>query len=148
MSVKGVVSSVKNRERVSGSTFWRHSWHCSAYLPREVALARLTDSQLPTQQARSLENMIRAKIDNNNGTTGKPGSWQRVQDSQRSSPNPSGAHSAQDVATPHTAPVSPLHDQYIGHGRKDRRRMPGISKTQRRIKASSTPALLDRDHER
>ncbi|KAF7417529.1 hypothetical protein HZH68_000182 [Vespula germanica] len=65
MSVKGVVSSVKNRERVSGSTFWRHSWHCSAYLPREVALARLTDSQLPTQQARSLENMIRAKIDKN-----------------------------------------------------------------------------------
>ncbi|KAL2740941.1 spermatogenesis-associated protein 13 isoform X3 [Vespula squamosa] len=63
MSVKGVVSSVKNRERVSGSTFWRHSWHCSAYLPREVALARLTDSQLPAQQARSLENMIRAKID-------------------------------------------------------------------------------------
>ncbi|KAI4488593.1 hypothetical protein M0802_011483 [Mischocyttarus mexicanus] len=63
MSVKGVVSSLKNRERVSGSTFWRHSWHCSAYLPREVALARLADSQLPAHQARSLENMIRAKID-------------------------------------------------------------------------------------
>ncbi|KAI4484493.1 hypothetical protein M0804_007059 [Polistes exclamans] len=66
MSVKGVVSSVKNRERVSGSTFWRHSWHCSAYLPREVALARLADSQLPAHQARSLENMIRAKIDKRN----------------------------------------------------------------------------------
>ncbi|XP_043497685.1 spermatogenesis-associated protein 13 isoform X3 [Polistes fuscatus] len=147
MSVKGVVSSVKNRERVSGSTFWRHSWHCSAYLPREVALARLADSQLPAHQARSLENMIRAKIDNNNATSSKAGSWQRGQDSQRSSPKPSGAHSTQDVATPHTAPVSPLHDQYASHGRKDRRRIPGISKTQRRIKASSTPALLDRDHE-
>ena len=31
MSKKGVVSSVKIRERVSGSTFWRHSWHSSAY---------------------------------------------------------------------------------------------------------------------
>ncbi|KAI4488591.1 hypothetical protein M0802_011481 [Mischocyttarus mexicanus] len=85
----------------------------------------------------------------NNATSSKSGSsWQRGQDSsQRSSPKPSGAHSTQDVATPHTAPVSPLHDQYASHGRKDRRRIPGISKTQRRIKASSTPALLDRDHE-
>lgn len=46
-------------------------------------------------------------------------------------------------------PLQPLHDQrsnaYTG---KERRRIPGLSKAQRRIKASSTPALLDRDVER
>lgn len=46
-------------------------------------------------------------------------------------------------------PLQPLHDQrsaaYFG---KERRRIPGLSKAQRRIKASSTPALLDRDVER
>lgn len=45
--------------------------------------------------------------------------------------------------------LQPLHDQrsnaYTG---KERRRNPGLSKAQRRIKASSTPALLDRDVER
>lgn len=36
----------------------------------------------------------------------KPGSWQRGQDSQRSSPSPSRPYRTQEVATPHTAPVS------------------------------------------
>ncbi|EGI59546.1 hypothetical protein G5I_12329 [Acromyrmex echinatior] len=59
MSEKGAVLSSKNRERVSGSIFWRHSWHCSAYLPRESSLTKLTNLQL----VRSLENMARAKND-------------------------------------------------------------------------------------
>lgn len=43
----------------------------------------------------------------------------------------------------------PLHDQRSSaYSGKDRRRIPGLSKAQRRIKASSTPALLDRDVER
>lgn len=43
----------------------------------------------------------------------------------------------------------PLHDQRSNaYSGKDRRRIPGLSKAQRRIKASSTPALLDRDVER
>lgn len=43
----------------------------------------------------------------------------------------------------------PLHDyRTSGHGGRERRRIPGLSKAQRRIKASSTPALLDRDHDR
>lgn len=56
MSEKDIVS-LKNRERVSGSTFWRHSWHCSAYLPRESSFTRLANP------VRSWENMARAKID-------------------------------------------------------------------------------------
>jgi len=59
MSEKGAVPSSKNRERVSGSIFWRHSWHCSVCLPRESSLTRLTNLQL----VRSWENMARAKTD-------------------------------------------------------------------------------------
>ncbi|XP_066585015.1 uncharacterized protein RhoGEF3 isoform X2 [Prorops nasuta] len=56
----------------------------------------------------------------------------------------------QDMATPHTAPVSPLHDKYssTGHSSKERGRRTSTGlggKSQRRIKASSTPALLDHD---
>lgn len=43
----------------------------------------------------------------------------------------------------------PLHDyRTSGHAGRERRRIPGLSKAQRRIKASSTPALLDRNHDR
>ena len=46
-------------------------------------------------------------------------------------------------------PLQPLHDQRSNaYSGKERRRIPGLSKAQRRIKASSTPALLDRDVER
>ncbi|XP_020285856.1 spermatogenesis-associated protein 13 isoform X3 [Pseudomyrmex gracilis] len=136
MSEKSALSSAKNRERVSGSTFWRHSWHCSAYLSKESSLAKLGNP------ARSWENMARAKTDNNKST-----SWQRGPDSQRSSPSPSRLHRVEEV-TSHTAPVSPLHDyRTSGHAGRERRRNPGLSKAQRRIKASSTPALLDRDHD-
>ncbi|KAG5320378.1 SPT13 protein, partial [Pseudoatta argentina] len=75
-------------------------------------------------------------------------SWQRGQDSQRSSLSPSRLRHTQEAATSHTAPVSPLHDyRTSGHAGRERRRTPGLSKAQRRIKASSTPALLDRNHD-
>ncbi|EZA51686.1 hypothetical protein X777_08870 [Ooceraea biroi] len=58
MSEKDSAASLsKNRERVSGSSFWRHSWHCSAYLPTESSLARLTSLVC------SWENMARTKTD-------------------------------------------------------------------------------------
>ncbi|XP_046420190.1 uncharacterized protein LOC124179639 isoform X1 [Neodiprion fabricii] len=68
-------------------------------------------------------------------------------DSQRSSPSPNRSFIAgPEIPAPHTAPVSPLHEQQPGgHGLKDRRRAPTLNKAQRRAKASSTPALLDRD---
>ncbi|XP_078051254.1 rho guanine nucleotide exchange factor 3 isoform X1 [Augochlora pura] len=138
MSEKGVVPTLKNRERVSGSIFWRHSWHYSAYLSRELSFSKLNSP------VRSWDNMAPTKTDNNN----KGGSWHRGQSSQRSSPSPIRRHHVQDVAAPHTAPVSPLHDQRsTAYPGKERRRIPGLSKAQRRIKASSTPALLDRDVE-
>ncbi|XP_026669321.1 uncharacterized protein LOC108624996 isoform X4 [Ceratina calcarata] len=95
----------------------------------------------PHQRSLSLPKSF---LTHNTEGNNKSGSWQRGQNSQRSSP--SRLHHTQETATPHTAPVSPLHDQrsYLS---KERRRIPGLSKAQRRIKASSTPALLDRDVE-
>ncbi|XP_014470070.1 PREDICTED: uncharacterized protein LOC106742017 isoform X2 [Dinoponera quadriceps] len=100
----------------------------------------------PHQRSLSLPKSFLAH--NTTNSNNKSGSWQRGQDSQRSSPSPSRPHRAQEAATPHTAPVSPLHDHRTsGHAGRERRRIPGLSKAQRRIKASSTPALLDRDHD-
>ncbi|XP_034186585.2 rho guanine nucleotide exchange factor 3 isoform X2 [Osmia lignaria lignaria] len=98
----------------------------------------------PHQRSLSLpKSFLTHNTDSNN-----KGSWQRGQSSQRSSPSPSRLHHTQEAATPHTAPVSPLHDQRSNaYSGKERRRIPGLSKAQRRIKASSTPALLDRDVE-
>ncbi|XP_076378147.1 uncharacterized protein LOC143259498 [Megalopta genalis] len=58
MSEKGVVGTLKNRERVSGSIFWRHSWHCSAYLSRELSFSKLNSP------VRSWDNMAPTKTDN------------------------------------------------------------------------------------
>lgn len=57
MSEKGVVTTLKNRERVSGSIFWRHSWHCSAYLSRELSFGKLNCP------VRSWDDMAPAKTD-------------------------------------------------------------------------------------
>ncbi|XP_077267562.1 rho guanine nucleotide exchange factor 3 isoform X4 [Temnothorax americanus] len=99
----------------------------------------------PHQRSLSLPKSFLA----HNTADGRSTSWQRGQDSQRSSPSPSRLRRrAQEAAASHTAPVSPLHDyRTSGHAGRERRRIPGLSKAQRRIKASSTPALLDRNHD-
>ncbi|KAL0125257.1 hypothetical protein PUN28_004412 [Cardiocondyla obscurior] len=96
----------------------------------------------PHQRSLSLPKSFLA----HNTADGRSTSWQRGQDSQRSSPSPSRLRRTQDAAS-HVS-VSPLHDyRASGHAGRERRRIPGFSKAQRRIKASSTPALLDRNHD-
>ena len=55
-SVKSVVSQIKIRERVSGSTFWRHSWHSSSYLNKDLSSGSSAPLSGPVG---SLENMTR-----------------------------------------------------------------------------------------
>ncbi|XP_025268401.1 uncharacterized protein LOC105252011 isoform X2 [Camponotus floridanus] len=107
----------------------------------------LTDDIILDPHQRSLS-LPKSFLAHNTADSNKSGSWHRGQVSQRSSPSPSRLHRVQEAATSHTAPVSPLHDyRTSGHAGRERRRIPGLSKAQRRIKASSTPALLDRNHD-
>ncbi|XP_043469994.1 uncharacterized protein LOC122503188 isoform X3 [Leptopilina heterotoma] len=94
----------------------------------------------PQQRSLSLpKSFLAHNINESNvGTT----SWRRGQESQRSTPSPRRYRDL-DVPVPHTAPVSPQHEPHVTAYGKDRRR--AFGKNQRRVKASSTPALLDRD---
>ncbi|XP_015606220.1 uncharacterized protein LOC107272983 isoform X2 [Cephus cinctus] len=119
----------------------------SAPAQREDSLASGTTLD-PHQRSLSLPKSFLTHNSNESNTNSNVGSttWSRGIESQRSTPSPNRLH-PHDATAPHTAPVSPLHGQQLsGHG-KERRRAPALSKAQRRIKASSTPALLDREHE-
>ncbi|XP_053597025.1 uncharacterized protein LOC103576107 isoform X2 [Microplitis demolitor] len=70
----------------------------------------------------------------------------RTEGSKRSTP--STRLKPDDLSFPHTAPGSPSHGHHSisrETSTERRRKTLGISRNQRRIKASSTPALLDRD---
>ncbi|XP_012269249.2 uncharacterized protein LOC105693719 [Athalia rosae] len=110
------------------------------------------DSPLdPQQRSLSLPKSFLARNDLESRSSSNAGStpWHRgFNDYQRSTTSPNNCPIQQDIQPPHTAPVSPLHEHLGGlHGLKDRRRAPTLNKAQRRAKASSTPALLDRDQD-
>ncbi|XP_063987773.1 mucin-2 isoform X2 [Diachasmimorpha longicaudata] len=70
--------------------------------------------------------------------------WHRNDGSRRSTPSPNTLH-PDAPSSPRTAPGSPSPGHQSIPRNMERRRGTEISRTQRRIKASSTPTLLDHD---
>ncbi|KAK0182228.1 hypothetical protein PV327_000389 [Microctonus hyperodae] len=134
-------STVKLNNR---NAFWRHSWHSTCVHLRNTKIQR---KDLLRVTGRSLDNMLGIKDDRNEDIQTTSTSWRRADGSRRSTPSPNYLH-PDNLSSPHTAPGSPSHGQQSiprETATERRRGTLGISRAQRRIKASSTPALLDRN---